>query len=191
MPLPARRLTVPTRGLAQRSTAGASLPGSLPWAEDGLAGSHRSWGLGQSPPDAGAYLGASPPFRGGHQAGGGAPGGAAPVPGEGAPLSSSLAGLYGSGVPAGREWEVARAALLASGAAGEAARGAVPSLQTLCQRSVAEHLVEPRTALQLLEYAELAGSDQLAAFCKQVRPQPAAPAPTPRKHLRPRVQGFM
>jgi hypothetical protein len=40
---------------------------------------------------------------------------------------------------------------------GPGAGGAVPSLQELCQRAVARELVEPRTALQILEYADLAG----------------------------------
>jgi hypothetical protein len=93
-----------------------------------------------------------------------------PLLGEGAPLSASL-GVYGSSAKLGGDWDVARRNLVPSdGGVAESVRGSgVPSLQTVCQRAVAVHLVEPRTALQLLEYAELAGSEELAVFCKQVR----------------------
>ena len=37
----------------------------------------------------------------------------------------------------------------------------VPTLQRLCEATVAEHLVEPRTALQLLEFADAAGAHAL------------------------------
>ena len=49
--------------------------------------------------------------------------------------------------------------------ASSANEGNVPSLQWLCERSVAINLVEPRTALQLAEFAEAAGAAQLRLHC--------------------------
>ena len=47
----------------------------------------------------------------------------------------------------------------------ERAVSSVPSLQTLCQRVVARHLVEPRSALQLLELADAVAAPMLRAYC--------------------------
>ena len=43
-----------------------------------------------------------------------------------------------------------------------------PSLQHLCEEAVAYQLVEPRTALQVLEYADVAGAALLKAYCMNV-----------------------
>eukprot|EP00798_Chlamydomonas_sp_ICE-L_P029260 gene29260-12503_t len=43
--------------------------------------------------------------------------------------------------------------------------GPVKSLQVICQRAVAVELVEPRTALQILEYADIANAHLLRIFC--------------------------
>eukprot|EP00887_Chlorella_sp_A99_P006446 scaffold3.g6446.t1 len=43
-----------------------------------------------------------------------------------------------------------------------------PSLQRMCEEVVARHLVEPRTALQVLEYADVAGASMLRAYCLSV-----------------------
>ena len=43
-----------------------------------------------------------------------------------------------------------------------------PSLQQLCEESVALALVDPRTALQVLEYSDLAGAHVLRAYCISV-----------------------
>ncbi len=48
----------------------------------------------------------------------------------------------------------------------------MPSLQRLCERAVAVHLVEPRTALAVLEYADAAGAELLRQHCIAVRPGP-------------------
>ena len=50
---------------------------------------------------------------------------------------------------------------------GEADIGVI-SLQNLCEAAVACQLVDPRTALQVLEYADLAGADLLKAYCQMV-----------------------
>ena len=49
----------------------------------------------------------------------------------------------------------------------------MPSLQRLCERSVATHLVEPRTALAVLEFADAAGAELLRQHCIAVRPAAA------------------
>ena len=41
----------------------------------------------------------------------------------------------------------------------------IPSLQRLCERSLAEHAVEPRTCLQIMEYADACGAEVLKQFC--------------------------
>jgi hypothetical protein len=41
----------------------------------------------------------------------------------------------------------------------------IPSLQTLCQMSVAKHQVEVRSALQVLEYADASGAFYLRDYC--------------------------
>ena len=43
--------------------------------------------------------------------------------------------------------------------------GLVSSLQFICQSAVAKHLVEPRSVLQLLEYADAAGATMLRSYC--------------------------
>ncbi len=43
-----------------------------------------------------------------------------------------------------------------------------PSLQQLCEETVAQMLVDPRTALQILEYADLAGAEVLKSYCLSV-----------------------
>ena len=45
----------------------------------------------------------------------------------------------------------------------------LPTLQRLCERSIAEHLVEPRTCLQIMEYADASGAEVLKQFCCGVR----------------------
>ncbi|PNH00658.1 E3 ubiquitin-protein ligase [Tetrabaena socialis] len=52
-----------------------------------------------------------------------------------------------------------------AGAGGGGGGGAVPPLQVLCQAAVAASLVEPRTALPLLEYADAAGAALLRCHC--------------------------
>ncbi|KAK9788862.1 hypothetical protein WJX73_003208 [Symbiochloris irregularis] len=52
-----------------------------------------------------------------------------------------------------------RMGLAAAGGAGESC--GVPSLQRMCEACVADHLAEPRTALQLLEFADAAGARAL------------------------------
>lgn len=44
-----------------------------------------------------------------------------------------------------------------------------PSLQRLCERSLAETAVEPRTCLQIMEYADACGAEVLKQFCLGVR----------------------
>ena len=41
----------------------------------------------------------------------------------------------------------------------------MPSLQRLCERSLAQHAVEPRTCLQIMEYADACGAEVLKQFC--------------------------
>ena len=48
----------------------------------------------------------------------------------------------------------------------------IPSLQRLCERSLAESAVEPRTCLQIMEYADACGAEVLKQFCLGVRPSP-------------------
>lgn len=43
----------------------------------------------------------------------------------------------------------------------EGGRSDVPTLQRLCERTVARHMVEPRSALALLEFADAAGAQLL------------------------------
>jgi hypothetical protein len=45
----------------------------------------------------------------------------------------------------------------------------MPSLQRLCERSLAQHAVEPRTCLQIMEYADACGAEVLKQFCLGVR----------------------
>ncbi|EFJ52323.1 hypothetical protein VOLCADRAFT_102981 [Volvox carteri f. nagariensis] len=54
------------------------------------------------------------------------------------------------------------------GGGGGGGGGSVPSLQVLCQRLVATQLVEPRTALPILEYADVAGAALLRCYCLAV-----------------------
>lgn len=42
----------------------------------------------------------------------------------------------------------------------------VPSLKSLCEKVAAEHLVEPRNAIQLLEIADSLGADDLKRHCE-------------------------
>lgn len=42
----------------------------------------------------------------------------------------------------------------------------VPSLKSLCEKMAAEHLVEPRNVLQLLEIADSLGADDLKTHCE-------------------------
>lgn len=42
------------------------------------------------------------------------------------------------------------------------------SLQRLCERSLAEHDVEPRTCLQIMEYADACGAEVLKQYCLAV-----------------------
>lgn len=46
----------------------------------------------------------------------------------------------------------------------------IPSLQRLCERSLAESAVEPRTCLQIMEYADACGAEVLKQFCLGVGP---------------------
>ena len=46
----------------------------------------------------------------------------------------------------------------------------LPSLQRLCERSLAESAVEPRTCLQIMEYADACGAEVLKQFCLGVGP---------------------
>ncbi len=43
------------------------------------------------------------------------------------------------------------------------------SLQRLCERTVARHMVEPRSALALLQFADAAGAELLRQYCLAVR----------------------
>ncbi|GFP87497.1 inhibitor of bruton tyrosine kinase [Phtheirospermum japonicum] len=43
-----------------------------------------------------------------------------------------------------------------------------PSLKSLCERTAAEHLVEPRNAIQLLEIADTLGADDLKRHCEEI-----------------------
>ncbi|GIL71989.1 hypothetical protein Vretifemale_2403, partial [Volvox reticuliferus] len=52
-----------------------------------------------------------------------------------------------------------------AGADGGTAGGPVSSLQVLCQRVVAAQLVDPRTTLPILEYADVAGAMLLRCYC--------------------------
>lgn len=45
----------------------------------------------------------------------------------------------------------------------------VASLQRLCERELALNMVEPRTVLQVLDFADAAGSKMLRAHCLGVR----------------------
>ena len=45
----------------------------------------------------------------------------------------------------------------------------MPTLQRLCERSLAQHAVEPRTCLQIMEYADACGAEVLKQFCLGVR----------------------
>lgn len=45
-------------------------------------------------------------------------------------------------------------------------RQSVPSLKGLCEKAAAEHLVEPRNAIQLLEIADSLGADDLKKYCE-------------------------
>lgn len=42
----------------------------------------------------------------------------------------------------------------------------VPTLKSLCEKMAAEHLVEPRNAIQLLEIADSLGADDLRKHCQ-------------------------
>ncbi|KAL8483855.1 hypothetical protein ACS0TY_026516 [Phlomoides rotata] len=44
----------------------------------------------------------------------------------------------------------------------------VPSLKSLCEKMAAEHLVEPRNAIQLLEIADSLGADDLKRHCEEI-----------------------
>ncbi|KAI9120672.1 hypothetical protein K1719_007705 [Acacia pycnantha] len=44
----------------------------------------------------------------------------------------------------------------------------VPSLKSLCEKVAAEHLVEPRNAIQLLEIADSLGADDLKKYCEEI-----------------------
>ncbi len=49
----------------------------------------------------------------------------------------------------------------------------MPTLQRLCERTVAQHMVEPRSALALLEFADAAGAQLLRQHSLAVSPPPA------------------
>ncbi|XVE90196.1 hypothetical protein DITRI_Ditri20bG0059300 [Diplodiscus trichospermus] len=44
----------------------------------------------------------------------------------------------------------------------------IPSLKSLCEKVAAEHLVEPRNAIQLLEIADSLGADDLRKHCEDI-----------------------
>ena len=46
--------------------------------------------------------------------------------------------------------------------------GGPASLQRLCERTVARHMVEPRSALALLQFADAAGAELLRQHCLAV-----------------------
>ncbi|KAL4535240.1 hypothetical protein Ndes2437A_g05967 [Nannochloris sp. 'desiccata'] len=52
--------------------------------------------------------------------------------------------------------------------AGASTTTTLPSLQQLCEEAVGQMLVDPRTALQILEYADLAGAEVLKSYCLAV-----------------------
>lgn len=54
----------------------------------------------------------------------------------------------------------------ALGSLNSSERKGVPSLKSLCEKVAAEHLVEPRNALQLLEIADSLGADDLKEHCE-------------------------
>ncbi|XP_074282301.1 uncharacterized protein LOC141606856 [Silene latifolia] len=51
---------------------------------------------------------------------------------------------------------------------GDADKKPVPSLKSLCENVAAEFLVEPRSALQMLEIAETLGADDLRKHCEEI-----------------------
>ncbi|KXZ47089.1 hypothetical protein GPECTOR_38g326 [Gonium pectorale] len=105
----------------------------------------------------------------GQAAAAGAGGGAAAV-GAGTPTVTAAAAAGGSGT--------VLAGPTAGAAAAEEAPEIVPArvpgltrvaaVAVLCQRAVATQLVEPRTALPLLEYADVAGAALLRCYCMAV-----------------------
>lgn len=60
--------------------------------------------------------------------------------------------------------EFASYALL--GSINSSEKKSVPSLKSLCEKMAAEHLVEPRNVLQLLEIADSLGADDLKEHCE-------------------------
>ncbi|XP_042054165.1 uncharacterized protein LOC121798950 [Salvia splendens] len=44
----------------------------------------------------------------------------------------------------------------------------IPSLKSLCEKVAAEHLVEPRNAIQVLEIADSLGADDLKRYCEEI-----------------------
>lgn len=60
--------------------------------------------------------------------------------------------------------DFSRSALLGSENVPE--KKSVPSLKSLCENMAAEHLVEPRNVLQLLEIADTLGADDLKKHCE-------------------------
>lgn len=55
---------------------------------------------------------------------------------------------------------------LALGSLNSSEKKGVPSLKSLCEKMAAEHLVEPRNVLQLLEIADSLGADDLKEHCE-------------------------
>ncbi|GER26969.1 ankyrin repeat family protein / regulator ofchromosome condensation (RCC1) family protein [Striga asiatica] len=47
-------------------------------------------------------------------------------------------------------------------------KSSAPSLKSLCEKTAAEHLVEPRNAIQLLEIADTLGADDLKRHCVEI-----------------------
>lgn len=45
-------------------------------------------------------------------------------------------------------------------------KSGIPSLKSICEKMAAEHLVEPRNVLQLLEIADALGADDLKTHCE-------------------------
>ncbi|GLI64055.1 hypothetical protein VaNZ11_007220 [Volvox africanus] len=79
---------------------------------------------------------------------------------DGDEMFSFVDGEGGATMPSGRGSD--------AGLGGGTAGGPVSSLQVLCQRVVAAHLVDPRTALPILEYADVAGAMLLRCYCLAV-----------------------
>lgn len=97
----------------------------------------------------------------------------------GVPEEDVMLFLSRAHIEAGRQADAAAAAYWRSleaiqanaarpGSAGRDGPKGAPSLQQLCERTVARHMVEPRSTLALLEFADAAGAELLRQHCLAV-----------------------